>query len=443
MAAVLFSADVVCPMTGPPLAAGGVLVVDGVVAAVGAAAALRRDAAREHHVDGVLLPGLVNGHTHLELTDAAALARPGPVHAWSAAVAGLTGGWSDERWSRSAHRGVLAALRGGATTVGDVTTRGPAVPAASRAGLRGHSFVEVRGVDATTVDSVAAQVAAALGLPAEGRRVGVGLDAPHTLGAGVVQRVAALAADQGAALSVHAAQSQAEVAALCSGAGPLAEAARAAGHAFEWLDQRAPTPVRYLDALGALGPATHLVHGVTVDEGEARLLARRGVTVVLCPRADAVLGCGQAPLQRYADAGVALALGTESLAVAPDLDVLAEAAAWSRMALDQGIAVWATRDGLVDVAEAAVRLATTDGARALGGGDLAGRLEPGVRADLVGVELTTTVDSVYRDLVEQGPGRVVLTVLGGVRKARREGAGAGWPPLDDDSWRAAPAAARA
>ncbi|MBA2576288.1 MAG: amidohydrolase family protein, partial [Euzebyaceae bacterium] len=85
--------------------------------------------------------------------------------------------------------------------------------------------------------------------------------------------------------------------------------------------------------------------------------------------------------------------------------------------------------------EQAVRLATVDGARAMGWGNRAGVLEPGRRADLAGVALTATPRSVYRDLLSRGPGRQVLTVVGGVRKARRDDADRPWPLLDDDAWR--------
>lgn len=432
---VLYTADVVCPMSGPPLQAGGVLVNNGVIVAVSDRASLVRDAAREHHVEGVLLPGLVNGHTHLELTDAAQLAQPGPYPAWLTAVDGLTATWSDERWSRSAHRGVLAAVRAGSTLVCDVVTQGAAVPAASRAGLRGTSYVEVAGVDATTVDVVAEQVEATLTLPAEGRAVGIGLHSPPRLGTGVIRRLAATARASATPLTIHAGASSAEAAAL-RGDGPLAAAARARGFAYEWLDHPVTASIiSYLDALGALTSRTSVLHGVWIEPADARRLAARSSTVVLCPRASARLSDGDIPLERYADAGVSLALGTESLAAVDDLDVLAEAAAWAALAHDRGVSLWPTPAGLVAPAEAAIRLATVDGARALGWGGVAGRLEPGARADLVGIHLDTTADTVYRDLVERGAGRQVLTVLAGVRKARRADADQPWAELDDDSWR--------
>jgi aminodeoxyfutalosine deaminase len=430
----LYTADVVCPMTGPPLADAGVLVRDDVIVAVGARADLEDRADRVHAQRGVLLPGLVNAHAHLEHADAHELARPGPQHVWAAAVAGLTATWDARRWKRSAHRGVQHVLRSGATTVGDVVHRGPAVPAASRAGLRGDSFVAIDGVDVREQDAVLTAVARTLGLPAAGRRVGIAPLGPTAVGVGVLQALAALAERTGAPLRIPAAWTQAEVVALWGGDGPVAERCRDLGLRFEWLDDGGTQlpPVRYLAQLGALLPTTTLAHGTWVEDNEAALLAQLRVGVAVCPRADALLQAGDAPLERYAQAGVRLALGTGSAAAVPDLDVLAEAPAWVALARERGLMFWPSSVGPIPLEEAAVRLLTIDGARAMGWQGHAGLLEPGRRADLVVVDVAASPETAYRAIVEEGPGRQVLTVLGGVRKARRAGADEPWPVIDHE-----------
>jgi len=428
---VLYAAGVVCPMTGPALADGGVLVEGDRIVEIGPAAELARRADRVHEVDGVLLPALVDASTTLEYADAEALAVPGPALAWSRALEGRTAAWPDEAWTRSARRGVQQLLRAGTGAVGDVVVHGPGVPAASRAGLAGDSWVRVADTDAEYADSVLARVDSALGLPAQGRRVGIAPHSPAVLGTGVLQALAALAVRRGVPLQVEGAETTAEVAALRSGDGPLAEQARERGLAFEWLDGGTQmTPVRYLDACGVLTPRTSLVHGVHVDVLEARLLAARGVTVVCSPRANALRGAGEAPLERYAQAGTSLALGTGSAAAVPQPDVLSEAAAWAVLARGRDLAFWPSVVGPITLEEQAVRLATVEGARAMGWGDRSGVLAPGRRADLAGVAIATTPATVYRDLVEHGPGRQVLTVLAGIRQARRPTPDHPWPDID-------------
>lgn len=328
------------------------------------------------------------------------------------------------------------ALRGGAAVVGDVVTKGPAVPAAGSAGLRGDSWVEAAFVDWDHHDAVVAQIGRALDLPAHGRGIGVAPHAAYSVGTGVLQALATLARERGATLHLHAAETQDEVEAVFSGKGPLADLARERGMAFEWLDEGAGmTPVHYLDACGALFPGASIAHGVWVDDDEAALLAERGTAVVLCPRSNALLQVGEAPVERYARAGVALALGTDSEASCPDLDLLSETAAWVRLATRRGLKEWPGPDGPVPLPEQAIRLVTVDGATAMGWSG-AGVLAPGRRADLVGVELETTAETVYRDLVTRGRGRIVLNVIAGVRKARRERADVDWAPIDRQEWRA-------
>ena len=429
---VLYSARVVCPMTGPPFDDGGVLVSGDTIVAVGEATALRRQADREQHVDGVLLPGLVNAHTHLELADAAWLAQPGPYHRWQDAVDGLLSTWTPRQWQHSARRGVLHALRWGTTCVGDVVHNGAGVPAACRAGLAGDSWVQITDVDIREQDDVLAALRHTLSLPAPGRRLGIAVASTARVGTGTLQALAALATELRVPLHVHAAVDQAEVRAVWHGDGPLADRAAAIGAQVEWVGAGTGFgPVRYLAECGGAAAGNSIAHGVWIDDREARRLAAASMALVCCPRSEERLRAGAVPLERYAGAGVALALGTESLAAVPDMDPTAEAAAWVALARAQGIALWPGPGGPVELEEQAIRLLTCDGAAALGWAVSSGVLAPGRRADMVGIDVATTAASAYRDLVTRGTGRQVLTVVAGVRRSWRPGGDAPWPPLED------------
>lgn len=420
-------------MNGPPIAGGGVLVDGGRIVAVGDAAGLASRAERTHELEGVLLPGLVSGATEVELHDAGRVAVSQPHATWVRAVEDAVAGWSGEDWMRSARRGVVALLRAGVTTAFDAVLRGPGVPAAAQAGLGGDSLVTIRMVDADEQDAVLAALAHSLTRPAGERRVGVLAGGTWLLGSGVLANLGRLAAHHRVALHVRAAESEAEVAALQRGEGPLADHVRMHGMGFEWLDGGTGTrPVAYLDQLGVLRPGTVLVGGVWVDAAEARRLADVRVPVVLCPRTAEALGGGHLPLEHYADSGVALALGTGSPAASGDPDPLAEAALWVAAARDRGLSSWPSPRGPIGLEEQALRLLTSAGAQALGAA--AGVLEAGRRADLVGLALDTTPADAYRDVVAHGAGRVVLTVLAGVARARRPDPAVRWTPQQQAAW---------
>ena len=127
-------------------------------------------------------------------------------------------------------------------------------------------------------------------------------------------------------------------------------------------------PVAWARSLGLLGPGTLAVHCVHVDAAEAALLAHSGTAVCLCPRSNANLAVGVAPVEMLAHAGVLLCLGTDGLSSCTDLDVRKEA-----VALRQ-------RWGLP--AEALIRMLTVNAVAALGLGDTLGRLYPGSTAGI-------------------------------------------------------------
>ena len=420
-------------MAAPPIADGGVLVEGDRIVAVGPAADLRPRAGRTHHVDGVILPGLADARCRVEHTDAAELAGRGTHRDWVDAVAGYTAGWDDARVSRSAQRGVHALLRAGTTCTGDVVGRGPGVPASSRAGLVGDSRIEIDDVDVHHHDAVLSALERSLGLPAPGRRVGVALPSTAAVGTGVLQAIVALARRKGTPLHLPAAATRDELDAIRAGTGALVARAVQRGREFEWrAGGTGLGPVDYLAACGGLEGATTLAHATWAGDGELDRLARAGVPVVLCPRAANGLRMGPVPLRRLTEAGVALALGTEDPAAVGDLDLLADVAALVARAEEQGLAELPTPAGPRGIAEAAVRLATVDGAAAMGWGEQAGTLAPGRRADLVGVgvEVGADPEQAFDAVARAGAGRQVLTVLAGVRRARRRDPDVAWVEHD-------------
>jgi 5-methylthioadenosine/S-adenosylhomocysteine deaminase len=149
-------------------------------------------------------------------------------------------------------------------------------------------------------------------------------------------------------------------------------------------------PVEYVAAAGALSPDTLVIHAVEVDEAEVAILAASGAAVAHCPRSNARLRCAAAPVAELLQAGVIVGLGTDSLASNDSLDMFAEMRAALAVAHGRAAAGSAAGFGAVPAPlspEQVFRMATLEGARALGWGSLTGTLEAGKSADLIAVRL--------------------------------------------------------
>jgi cytosine/adenosine deaminase-related metal-dependent hydrolase len=397
----LHAADVVLPVAAPPVRDGAVAVDGDRVVWVGP----RRDWTGDGPVTrwpGLLAPGLVNGHCHLQYTAYADLCEPGvDFLAWISVFAERNRTMTGADWAASTAAGVAELLRTGTTAVADVA----AVPAVVQAAepLAGVSYLEAVGVDgagwparrAAFVDRLAAGT---------GRTVGVSPHTLYTLGSGVVRDCVALARERGLRLHPHLAESPYEVEFVATGTGPFAAANLRWGLAMELAAAggSARTPTAELAELGALGPDVHVAHGVHCDAADRALLRAHRTAVALCPRSNATLGVGEAPVAAYRAEGSPVAVGTDSRASAPSLDLLADVAALRAIALRQGSAEAGLDRWLVEAA-------TAGGARALGL-DL-GTIAPGRRADLAVFDVDTAADP-YAALAGAA-GRCVGTVLAG------------------------------
>ena len=180
-------------------------------------------------------------------------------------------------------------------------------------------------------------------------------------------------------LSIHVAESQAEVALLADGSGPFPDLLRARGLWDDDWTSPGLTPVEHLDRLGVLTPHTVAVHCVHLTHRDFSKLQTRRVQVVTCPRSNSWLGVGRAPIPQLLGQGIPVALGTDSLASSPDLDLFAEMAALRR---EHG-----------ELSPAAVlRMATLNGAAALGLANQLGSIERGKLARLLVVPLSADED---------------------------------------------------
>lgn len=388
----LYTARWVVPVSAPPMVDGVVAVEGEVIRYVGG----RGNAPAGELIDlgdALLTPGLVNAHTHLELTAMRGFLedlafRPWIVRLTQARIAVL----NRDHLLSSAKAGIAEGLLAGITTYADTCESGVSLQAMREMGVRGVMYQEVFGPDPDQCEASIAGLRAkidALRLSSTPlAQLGVSPHAPYTVSDSLFTATARYAEQEGLPMAIHLAESEAESALVCDGSGPFAEAWRARGLPAA---RRAESPVRLLDSLGVLAVRPLLVHCVTVDREDIGRLALHDCAVAHCPVSNAKLGHGIAPLRQMLEAGLRIGLGTDSVVSNNRMDILDE----GRMAALMSRALERRFDALP--AWQALDLATRGGARALGLERTIGTLEVGKSADLAAFSLGSPITMpVYR-----------------------------------------------
>jgi len=397
---MLLQARYVLPVSAPFIEDGAVLVRDGEIADVGPRAELVQRYPGEEVRDfgqAALMPGFVDLHTHLEYAVFRGMVDDAPYSQWKLQVMQKESLLDEQDWAVSADLGATEAVRSGITTIADITDTGVSLRSASTVGLRGVVYREVSTMDRSQVDAV---MDAALGdverwQAAASDRIAVGLapHSPYSCHPKLFEAVAQAAHELGLPVAMHLAGSKDEHDFVKYGSSLLGQDYREASgwSSIGWLPTGV-SPVRYVYQWGILEvPRMLAVHCVHLDDGDVEILAKTGVSVAYCPRCNLKLGMGIAPLQELVEAGVLVGIGTDSPASNSTMDFFDE----MRIGLlvQRGLA----GETKFYPAERFVRMATLDGARALGIDDLVGSLEPGKRADIVAVDLSRSHQVPTRD----------------------------------------------
>ena len=371
--AVALQARVVFPVDRPPIEHGFVTIDGKRIVAVGT------DAATNEVVDlgsVALLPGLVNAHTHLEFSY---LSRPigaagMPLVDWIRLVIAERGR-GDYRRDDAIAAGLGESLRHGVTTIGDISSGSATM---SYGGVDLTAFVEVIGFSRARAKSVHATMVERIDeFERAGNQIQVGISphAPYTVSPKLLTALVKLAHDRNVPVAMHVAESREELEFVHDGSGPFQELLE---ERSMWDDRAIPRgsrPLNYLWRL-AVAPRVLVVHGNFLREDERAFLAANSqrMTLVYCPRTHSYFAHPPYPLAQALAAGVHVALGTDSRASSPDLDLLAEMRHVARLhpQLDpQNI----------------LRMGTLAGAKALGRADEVGSITPRKLANLVALPL--------------------------------------------------------
>ncbi len=387
---MIYEADWVLPITEPLLRQGSVRVEAGVITDVAPSAEMRSRYPGEavvnfHHA--ILMPGFVNTHVHLDYSAFRGLFDDCDFGDWMLKFMVSKRKLDSADYAASAMLGAMECVGSGITTIGDTIFDGEAtLRAASTFGLRGYAFVEAFGMDDSkiglTLQRVEERVARARALAGPLVTVGLSPHAPYTVSGALFRALTAYAAREGLKVATHVAESLAEVTFVRNGAGVLAHDFRelVGWDSLPWMPT-GTSPVKFLEQWDALGADIIAIHCVQVTPSDIEVLKKHNVAVAHCPKSNAKLGCGIAPVGDFLSAGLRVGIGTDSLATNNILDMFDE----MRMAIflhraSQGSAVCIS-------AEQVLRMATLGGAQVLGLEEAVGSLRPGKRADMIAVDM--------------------------------------------------------
>ena len=396
----ILRAEYVLPISSEPITHGAVAIDDDRITAVGPADTIASqfpDAAVTDLGKAAILPGLVNCHSHLEITSmrGALDAVEHDFRSWLLKLNDMRSELSPADIEAAALLGAREGAAAGVTCFGDIGRYGEAgLRALKAAGLRGVIFQETEFSpdDATAeedFEKLKAKFRAMRDAGTDLVEVGISPHSPYTVSRRLFELIAAYATDENIKLTIHAAESTEEDALLLRGEGFFIDLYRRLG--VEWKVPHA-RPIEFLASTGVLAAKPLLAHCVTVDDAGIKTIAASGSRIAHCPKSNAKFGHGYAPFEKFIAAGIGTGLGSDSVASNNVCDLFEEArfaAFIARNRQDSQRFVSAR-----DVLEAA----TLGGAKALGLEDHIGTLDPGKQADIAVVSLEAMSQSPVNDV---------------------------------------------
>jgi len=401
----IFAADLVLPVSSPPIRKGALLVENGRIAAVGQLSDVERDnpcIEVRRFSRHAIVPGAVNVHAHLGFRRGDA-PEGGSFSRWVMELVSRLP--EKETWTPEAARGsAREALQSGTTFITDSSPFGECLPQLVELGLAGIVFAEffpfLFDSPEEAVDAIENKVFELReGLPPR-VAVEMSVHAPYTVDPKSSRLAATRVRTRGERLSTHLSESPEEVEFVREGAGRGLE--NIFGVRAEWGDVGV-SPVRYAESVGLLWPGTIAAHLATgVSEEDIEILARTGIAAAHCPRSNEYLGCGVSPVPEMLERGIRVGMGTDGLWSSPSMNLFEETLFAVRLHGMSG--------------ESGLALATLFGARALGVEEETGSLDVGKYADFAVVEAAPgrSVASPEMEVLEAAAsGGVAATAVGG------------------------------
>ena len=329
---LIYSARWILPVIDAPIEHGAIAIKDSTIIAVGTRADLIRkfpDTPVNDFGEAAILPGLVNAHSHLELTVMRGFLEEeeNDFFAWLRKLTVARMAMTPDDLFVSASCGASEAARAGITCVGDSSSAAiESMRALKQTGLRGIVYQESFGPDPKLAEENVAklqmQLAAMRKVETDVVRAGVSPHAPYTVSARQLEMISRLAIVEEFPLMMHAAESQAERQFLLDGTGAFADGLKSRN--IEW---NAPgiSTIKYLQRHGVLETKPLLAHCINVDDDDLDLIKTGNAGIAHCPKSNSKLRHGRAPFAKFLAHGINAGLGSDSVASNNTCDILEEA----------------------------------------------------------------------------------------------------------------------
>ena len=371
---VVYGARWVVPVSSPPLENGAVVVANGIIEKVGDYTDIKTGYPGARKIDledSILLPGLVNAHTHLD--NSAYRGRTpqgkGNFADWIEALLSVKDNLSLEKRRDAAAAACGELVGAGTIAVGDVSPSALSPPLLAELPLWAAVFVEISGFSEERGEAnleEAKRILREIGPKYDRNRMRLFLS-PHALYSThekIIRRIFADNSAEGGITTFHVAESRQEADFLNGNTEAFETVMRRWGYwDVSWQPPR-QSPLQYLQRLGGLKPGTVAVHCVQVSDEEIALLAESDCSVCLCPRSNDYIGIGRPRICEMLEAGIEPCLGTDGLGSVDSLNLFDEMAFVRKVS-----------PGIEPAA--VLRMATINGACALRLDDRLGSLDPG------------------------------------------------------------------
>ncbi|KKL94058.1 hypothetical protein LCGC14_1868480 [marine sediment metagenome] len=354
--------------------------------------------------NSAIVPGLINTHTHLELTHLHnRISYNGDFTDWIKQIIIAKEPWTEHEYVSSIRDGITRSLEAGTTTIADINRNGPALDVLTKSKIRKILFYEIIDFNPDSAESTIDNYKREINCIGNDRLLSLGIypHTPYTVSKELYKRCKRVSEELGIHIATHVSETNDEIEFLTRGTGKIISLLKDRDMLNNW-SYPGLRPIEYLSNMGFLKSECILVHCNYITEEEIDVIRMSGSSIVFCPRSHKFLGHKNHPFCKFIEHGINVALGTDSLASNDSLSILDEMKYLYEKHKDvrpQDI----------------LHMGTAAGAIALRMKDKIGRLKPGFDADITAIKLPEErASNVFDGIFSQGSECIFTVVSGSV-----------------------------